>query len=108
MLQRPAESYSWQPRQRGTTIQCHDAPASDPPLPANYFTPGCFYCIETICAPCGVVIAWTKFARSESTTNILNFLGSVYKTEESHPDYVCIDKGCQVLATAVTNGSWEI
>ncbi|KAF8868808.1 hypothetical protein CPB84DRAFT_1818953 [Gymnopilus junonius] len=60
---------------------------------------------KTICAPCGVVIAWTKFARSESTTNILNFLGSVYETEESRPDYVCIDKGCQVLATAVTNGT---
>ncbi|KAF8878976.1 hypothetical protein CPB84DRAFT_1817459 [Gymnopilus junonius] len=70
--------------------------------------PGQFYCVETLCAPCGVVIAWTKFARSESTTNILNFLGSVYQTEESRPDYICIDKGCQVLQTAVTNGSWDI
>jgi len=38
----------------------------------------------------------------------LNFLGKVYSTEESRPDYICIDKGCQVLASAVTNGSWEI
>ncbi|PPQ91507.1 hypothetical protein CVT25_007823 [Psilocybe cyanescens] len=51
--------------------------------------------------------AWTKFDRSESTTNILKFLQSVYKTKESHPDYICIDKECQVLQTAVTNGSWD-
>ena len=60
------------------------------------------------CAPCGVVIAWTRFAKSESPTNILNFLGSVYQTEDSRPDYVCIDKDCEVLATAVANRSWEI
>ncbi|PPQ93736.1 hypothetical protein CVT25_013282 [Psilocybe cyanescens] len=51
--------------------------------------------------------AWTKFDRSESTTNILKFLQSVYKTKESCPDYICIDKGCQVLETAVTNRSWD-
>ncbi|KIJ90455.1 hypothetical protein K443DRAFT_116578 [Laccaria amethystina LaAM-08-1] len=107
MLQRPAESYAWQPTSRGPNTQRHDDPASDPPLPPNYFTPSRYYCVETICAPCGVIIAWTKFARSESTTNILNFLGSVYPDEESRPDYICIDKACQVLATAVTNGSWE-
>ncbi|KAF8879972.1 hypothetical protein CPB84DRAFT_1817361 [Gymnopilus junonius] len=79
----------------------------DPPLPPNYFSPGCYYCVETICAPCGVIIAWTKFAHSESTTNILNFLASVYPTQDSWPDYICINKACQVLATAVINGSWE-
>ncbi|KAF8872290.1 hypothetical protein CPB84DRAFT_1818090 [Gymnopilus junonius] len=75
-LQRPAESYAWQPRSRGPNPQCHDDPASDPPLPPNYFSPGRYYCVKTICAPCGVVIAWTKFGHSESTTNILNFLAS--------------------------------
>ncbi|KAF8904677.1 hypothetical protein CPB84DRAFT_1814337 [Gymnopilus junonius] len=73
----------------------------NPPLPPNYFSPGCYYCVEMICAPCGVVIAWTKFAHSESTTNILNFLASVYPTQDSWPDYICINK-------AFTNGSWEI
>ena len=107
MLQRPSEHYEWQPKKKGPNTQRHDDPSSDPPLPPNFFSPGRFYCVETICAPCGVVIAWTKFGRSESTTNILNFLGSVYRTEASRPDYVCIDKGCQVLATAVANGSWE-
>ena len=73
----------------------------------NYFTPGCFYCVETICAPCGVVIAWAKFDRAESPTNILNFLADVYPNEPSRPDYICIDKTCQVLHTAISNGSWE-
>jgi hypothetical protein len=63
--------------------------------------------VETICLPCGVVVAWTKFDRSESTTNILEFLEFVYRTAKSRPGYICIDKGCQVLQTAVTNGSWE-
>jgi hypothetical protein len=63
--------------------------------------------VETICAPCGVVIAWTKFARSESPTNILQFLEDVYQDEASRPDYICIDKDCQVLKTAVNNQSWD-
>ena len=52
---------------------------------------------ETITAPCAVVIAWAKFPKSESPTNILNFLESVYPTAESHPDYICIDKACLLL-----------
>ena len=107
MLQRPGENQPWYPTHRAINPQRHDDPNADPPPSPNYFRAARFYCVETICAPCGVVIAWTKFARSESPTNILNFLGSVYQTEDSRPDYVCIDKGCQVLATAVTNGSWE-
>src|SRR3984957_10149043 len=43
----------------------------------NYFVAPSFYCVETICAPCGVVIAWTKFAKAASPTNILNFLNVV-------------------------------
>src|SRR5271155_3827286 len=66
-----------------------------------------FYCVETVCAPCGVVIAWTKFDKSESPTQILKNLESIYQTEESRPDYICIDKTCVVLRTAITNGSWE-
>jgi hypothetical protein len=34
-------------------------------------------------------------------------LQDVFPTEESRPDYICIDKGCQVLRTAVSNGSWN-
>ena len=66
-----------------------------------------FYCVETICAPCGVVIAWEKFAYAEGPSNIMQFLERVYPTEESHPDYVCIDKACVVLSHSITSGSWE-
>ena len=41
------------------------------------------YCVETVVAPCGVVIAWTKFEKSESPTNILNYLATIYPTPES-------------------------
>ncbi|KAF8225621.1 hypothetical protein L208DRAFT_1305619 [Tricholoma matsutake] len=73
----------------------------------NYFSAPRFYCVETICAPCGVVIAWEKFPKAESPTNILAFLEKVFHTEESRPDYICIDKACLVLRTALRNGSWE-
>jgi hypothetical protein len=91
------------------TAQPHDEPsvAEGEAKKAHYFSPSRFYCIETICAPCGVVIAWAKFAKSESPTNILRFLESVYPTEMSRPNYVCIDKGCLVVRTSIANGSWE-
>ena len=108
MLQRPEENNSWEPHRRGPNPQQHDDQNTEPQPPPNYFHAARFYCVETIVAPCGVVIAWAKFPKSESPTNILNFLAKVYPTEESRPDYVCIDRGCQVLATAVANGSWEI
>ncbi|KAF8231618.1 hypothetical protein L208DRAFT_1468210, partial [Tricholoma matsutake] len=91
---------------RQASTQQHDEPAGEEPERKNYFSPSQFYCVETICAPCGVVIAWARFAKSESPTNILAFLESVFPTEESRPDYICIDKGCAVLHTAISNGSW--
>ena len=41
-----------------------------------------FYCVETICAPCGTVIAWTLFDKAESETRILEFLEAVYPTPD--------------------------
>ncbi len=70
------------------------------------FIPSRTYCVETICAPCGVVVAWANFPKAESPTNILNFLEQVYPTEESQPSYICVDKACLVLRTSVSNGSW--
>ncbi|KAF8983373.1 hypothetical protein BDQ17DRAFT_1393941 [Cyathus striatus] len=61
----------------------------------HYFSASRYYCVETICAPCGAVIAWTKFVKS-----------NVFPNEESRPDYICIDKACKSLRTAVANGSW--
>ena len=105
MLQRPNESLLWQPAMQ-KNHQPHDEPTNDNPRD-NYFTPNYFYCVETICAPCGFVISCAKFAKAESPTNILNLLEAVYPTEESQPDYVCIDKACLVLWTAIANGSWD-
>ena len=105
MLQRQNESLPWQPLIQ-QTHQPHDEATVDIQRD-NYSTPNCFYCVETICAPCGVVIAWAKFAKSESPTNILNFLESNYPTEDSQPDYICIDRACPVLWTAIVNGSWD-
>ena len=104
-LQRPGENLPWQSAAHAN-VQAHDEPTPEMHR-KNYFTPSRFYCVETICAPCGTVIAWAKFAKSESPSNILRFLETVYPTEESHPDYICIDKACLVLRTAIANGSWD-
>jgi hypothetical protein len=63
--------------------------------------------VEIATTTCGLPLAWEKFAKAESPTNILNFLDRVYPTEESRPDYVCIDKACLVLRHAVTSGRWD-
>ncbi|KIM72311.1 hypothetical protein PILCRDRAFT_81995, partial [Piloderma croceum F 1598] len=57
---------------------------------------------------CGAVHAWTLFDKSESPTQILGFLDAVYPTPDVRPDYICIDKGCKVLRTAIVNGSWNV
>src|ERR1700678_990484 len=112
ILRRPGETLPWQPNSniQGNNIQGNLQP-HDQDVPEhqkkNYFSPNGFYCVETICAPCGTVIAWTKFVKSESPTNILNFLANIYPTEDSRPDYICIDKACLVLRTCISNGSWE-
>jgi hypothetical protein len=99
------EVHPWE-HQVEANEQRHDEPAEEL-AKKNYFSPARFYCVETICAPCGVVIAWAKFDKSESPTNILAFLETIFPTEESRPAYICIDKACLVLHTAITNGSWE-
>ncbi|KAF8344786.1 hypothetical protein F5887DRAFT_885727 [Amanita rubescens] len=86
--------------------QPHDVEA-DASRDRDAFVPDRIYCIETICAPCGVVVAWAKFAKAESPTNILQFLDHVYPTSESRPNYICIDKACLVLRSSIANGSWN-
>jgi uncharacterized Zn finger protein (UPF0148 family) len=106
MLRRPGETMPWQ-NDIQRNMQPHDQEPDDDTPRKHYFSPNRFYCVETICAPCGTVIAWTKFAYSESPTHILDFLKSVYPIEQSRPDYICIDKGCVVLRTCIRNGSWN-
>ena len=108
ILQRPGERQAWQGSARSAIQHPHDEAAPENTQRKNYFSPNRFYCVETVVAPCGVVIAWTKFAKSESPTNILKFLEENFPTEESRPAYICIDKACQVVRTAISNGSWEM
>jgi hypothetical protein len=105
MLQRPNENMEWNPTQN-RRVQPHDVPMPEREL-THYFSPSRFYCVETICAPCGVVIAWAKFAKAESPCNIMQFLGAVYPSEESRPDYICIDKACVLLRHAIASGAWD-
>ena len=51
----------------------------------------------------GAVHDWTLFDKSESPTNILIFLDAAYPTPDVRPDYVYINKGCQVLCTSISN-----
>ena len=107
-MRRPDETWPWMPENQQSAQQ-HDQPESSTrTVIRDHFIPPRMYCVETICAPCGVVIAWAKFVKSESPTNILDFLERVYPTEESRPSYICIDKACLVLRTCVSNGSWEM
>ena len=110
IIRRTAEErHPWLPNHNQQAPQAHDEPDDGQEIQQNsYFRAPRFYCVETMCAPCGVVIAWTKFVKAESPTNIINWLNSVYPNVDQRPDYVCIDKACLVLRTAITNGSWEI
>ncbi len=108
LIRRSEEEYfEWLP-QRNQQVQPHDEDASPEIKRDNYFVPPHFYCVETLCAPCGAVHAWTLFDKSESPTQILEFLDAVYPTPDVRPDYICIDKGCKVLHTAIVNGSWNV
>jgi hypothetical protein len=107
ILQRPGERQAWQKSPCSAIQHPHDEDAPENVQRKNYFSPNRFYCVETVVAPCGVVIAWTKFDKAESPTNILKLLEEVFPTEESRPAYICIDKACQVVRTAISNGSWD-
>ena len=44
----------------------------------------------------------------QNLSQILEFLDAVYPRPDVRPDYICIDKGCKVLRTAIVNGSWNV
>ena len=101
MLNYHQENLAWNPR-NDHEHKPNDQPAPEPRKSKHYFGPATFYC-----APCGVVVAWAKFAKSESESNILAFLNQVYPSIESRPDYICIDKACCVLKHIVAQGQWN-
>jgi hypothetical protein len=72
LLEGQEESLPWLSNHEQQPHQAHNEPGySQERQQDSYFKAPQFYCVETICAPCGVVIAWTKFAKAESPTNIL-------------------------------------
>ena len=106
-MRRADETMPWMTASAAHVQQPHDVDVAVERTETELFTPPRIYCVETICAPCSVVIAWGKFAKAESPTNILNFLEHVYPIHETRPAYICIDKACLVLHTSITNGTWE-
>ena len=105
VLRQPNDRQAWQ-QENQNNQQAHDEEQPEP-IQQHYFSPGQFYCVETITALCGVVIAWTKFDKSESPTKILRVLGNVFPDADEQPTYVCIDKACVVLRTAAASCRWE-
>ena len=95
MLRHHGENLDWLPAPRQNNQHPHDGPV----------LPDRFYCVEIVCAPCGTVVAWTKLAKSESPTNIMRFLESIYSNQEERPAYICIDKTCIGLKHA--NGIFQ-
>jgi len=87
VLQCPGECQEWQ-NVPDTAIQWphDDEVETENPQPTikqkTYFSPNHSYCVETACSPCGVVIAWTKFPKPESPTNILNWLDELFPNKE--------------------------
>ncbi|KAM6489956.1 hypothetical protein JOM56_002878 [Amanita muscaria] len=103
-LRRPDETWPWMPA-APHQVQAHDEEPQASRI-RDCFLPPRVYCVETICAPCGVVVAWAKFHNAESPTNILEFLQAVYPEKDQRPAYICIDKACMVLKTVVNQNKW--
>ncbi|KAH6874119.1 hypothetical protein BKA70DRAFT_1378931 [Coprinopsis sp. MPI-PUGE-AT-0042] len=99
MIHRPAERQPWQESHEHPENP-HNQPDPQPYQPKHYFAASRYYCVETLCAPC------VFFAKSESPTNIMKFLESVYPNPADRPSYLCIDKACILLKT-VANHFWS-
>jgi len=56
MLHCAYEGLEWQQNPPTSNTQPHDQPQSVTQH-KSYFSPAHFYCVETLCAPCGTVIA---------------------------------------------------
>ncbi|KAH6873783.1 hypothetical protein BKA70DRAFT_1379064 [Coprinopsis sp. MPI-PUGE-AT-0042] len=82
MIQRSSEKMPWQ-EQEERPDNPHDEEDQEPARRKNYFSPA------------------SLFTKSESPTNIMSFLDSVYPTPDSCPSFVCINKACIVLKTVV-------
>ena len=62
MLNRQQENLEWNPKNKCES-QPHDQPPAKEKKTKHFFGPATFYCVETICNPCGVVEAWAKICK---------------------------------------------
>ncbi|KAH6885560.1 hypothetical protein BKA70DRAFT_1123965, partial [Coprinopsis sp. MPI-PUGE-AT-0042] len=62
MIHRPGEQQPWQESHEHSENP-HDQPDPQPHQPKHYFAASRYYCVETLCAPCGVIEAWSLFAK---------------------------------------------
>lgn len=62
------------------------------------------HCLETVTRPCGCILAWTKFATSESPTNIIRMIEEIFPNPDSRPSYIVIDKACRILVMLISRG----
>jgi hypothetical protein len=61
-LRQADDTLPWM-QQRSSNQQPHDQEANDSQSNKDHFIPSRTYCVETLCAPCGVVVAWTNLQR---------------------------------------------
>lgn len=67
------------------------------------FRAGKIYCVQTVQYACGVTIGWGKCYRSESPSQVIELLTSIFPTLESRPSYIFYDNACKLLAHIVSN-----
>lgn len=108
MLQRGKNGNTAWSASSSKSKQPHDEPSDGLPAAKHYFSPMRWYVVETICAPCGTVIGWRKFPKSEGPAEIIDFLEDFYPDSASRPSYVCMDKGCLLVKyLRGSSGKWD-
>jgi hypothetical protein len=73
----------------------------------HYFYPSRMYCVEVMVTPDGVPVGWALCPRSESPTQIIQFIEMIHPNPEDKSQNYCCDKGCQILRRLVTLGKWD-
>jgi hypothetical protein len=62
--------------------------------------------VEIAIMACGTPLSHTKFLLAEGTNNIAHFMNDIWPPNhpEQWPNYLAVDKGCQVMTTLDTRG----
>jgi hypothetical protein len=108
IARRPLEAAPWRPDIPNQVHPAHDEPEGEEHASqySHYFVAGHFWCVETMMRPCGVVLAWDLWDKSESVSKIAAFIQKHHPTPETKAAYYAIDKGCQLLRHLLISGKW--